>query len=104
MAEIDLSDYRQAINISNNLFLENITQAFGFVVIPYVLSHEEMLTWRQDRLGELNDAPLANMHWQIEEPPTWKPSNEFSSGKLEYTSGFQFIFGSLKNTRRTLTR
>ena len=96
MAKIDLSDYRQAINISHNLFLENSTQAFGFVVIPYVLSHDEMLTWRQDRLGELNDAPLANVHWQIEEPPTWKPSNEFSSGKLEYTSGFQFIFGSLK--------
>ena len=45
MAEIDLSDYKQAINISHNLFLENSTQAFGFVVIPYsyiLVSHHSV--------------------------------------------------------------
>ena len=90
------SDYQQAVTISPYLFLDKSTNAFGFVVIPYVLSHDEVLAWRQERMGELVDAPKANNFWQVEEPPTWKPSKEFSSGKLEYTSGFQFIFGSIE--------
>ena len=90
------SDYKQAVNISPYLFLDNSTNAFGFVVIPYVLSHEEVLDWRQERLEELADVSKDNTVWNVEEPPTWKPSKEFSSGKLEYTSAFQFIFGSLE--------
>jgi len=66
------------------------------VVIPYVLSHNEVLEWHQDRLDQLDNASVANTHWEIEKPPVWKPSTEFSSGKLEYTSGFQLIFGSLE--------
>ena len=92
---INASDYRQANNISPYLFLDKNTNAFGFVVIPYVLSHDEVLAWRQECIRELVDTPKANNFWQVEEPPTWKPSKEFSSGKLEYTSGFQFIFGSI---------
>ena len=90
------SDYQQAVNVSPYLFLDKSTNAFGFVVIPCVLTHEEVLAWRQERMGELEDAPKANNFWQVEEPPIWKPSKEFSSGKLEYTSGFQFIFGSIE--------
>ena len=45
------SDYKQAINISPYIFLDNSTNAFGFVLIPYVLSHDEVLAWRQERLG-----------------------------------------------------
>lgn len=90
------SDYQQAVTISPYLFLDKSTNAFGFVVIPYVLSHDEVLAWRQERMGELLGVPKANNVWQVEEPPTWKPSKEFSSGKLEYTSGFQFIFGSIE--------
>lgn len=89
------SDYQQAVNISPYLFLDKCTNAFGFVIIPYVLSHDEVLAWRQERMGELLGVPKANNVWQVEEPPTWKTSKEFSSGKLEYTSGFQFIFGSI---------
>ena len=92
---INASDYRQANNISPYLFLDKNTNAFGFVVIPYVLSHDEVLAWRQECIRELVDTPKANNFWQVEEPPTWKPSKEFSSGKLEYTSGLQFIFGSI---------
>ena len=90
------SDYQQAANISPHLFLDKSTNAFGFVVIPYVLSHDKVLAWRQGRMGALLGVPKANNVWQIEEPPTWKPSKEFSSGKLEYTSGFDFIFGSVE--------
>ena len=96
ITKINPSDYEQAISISPNLFLENHTRAFGFVVIPYVLSHNEVLEWHQDRLDQLDNASVANTHWEIEKPPVWKPSTEFSSGKLEYTSGFQLIFGSLE--------
>lgn len=95
ITNINASDYRQANNISPYLFLDKNTNAFGFVVIPYVLSHDEVLAWRQECIRELVDTPKANNFWQVEEPPTWKPSKEFSSGKLEYTSGFQFIFGSI---------
>ena len=90
------SDYQQAVTISPYLFLDKTTNAFGFVVIPYVLTHDEVLLWRQESLAELSNAPKANNVWRVEEPPTWKPSKEFSSGKLEYTSGFQFIFGSIE--------
>ena len=90
------SDYQQAVNVSPYLFLDKSTNAFGFVVIPYVLTHDEVLAWRQERMGELVDAPKANNFWQVDEPPIWKPSKEFSSGKLEYTSGFQLIFGSIE--------
>ena len=96
ITNINASDYRQANNISPYLFLDKNTNAFGFVVIPYVLSHDEVLAWRQECIRELVDTPKANNFWQVEEPPTWKPSKEFSSGKLEYTSGFQFIFGSIE--------
>jgi hypothetical protein len=95
IGNLNASDYQQAVTISPYLFLDKSTNAFGFVVIPYVLSHDEVLAWRQERMGELVDAPKANNFWQVEEPPTWKPSKDFSSGKLEYTSGFQFIFGSI---------
>ena len=96
ISNLTASDYQQAVTISPYLFLDKSTNAFGFVVIPYVLSHEEVLDWRQERMGEIGDAPKTNNFWQVEEPPTWKPSKEFSSGKLEYTSGFQFIFGSIE--------
>ena len=89
ITNINASDYCQANNISPYLFLDKNTNAFGFVVIPYVLSHDEVLVWRQECIRELVDTPKANNFWQVEEPPTWKPSKEFSSGKLEYTSGFQ---------------
>ena len=65
-------------------------------MIPYVLSHSEVLEWHQDRLNQLDNASVAKTHFEIEEPPVWKPSTEFSSGKLEYTSGLQLIFGSLE--------
>ena len=91
-----VSDYQQAFSISPYLFLDKSTNAFGFVVIPYVLSHDEVLAWRKERMGELIEIPNANTFWQVEEPPIWKPSSEFTSGKLEYTSGFQFIFGSIE--------
>lgn len=96
ISNLTASDYQQAVTISPYLLLDKSTNAFGFVVIPYVLSHEEVLAWRQECLGELMDAPKANTVWQVSEPPTWKPSRDFSSGKLEYTSGFQFIFGSIE--------
>jgi predicted GIY-YIG superfamily endonuclease len=96
ITNLSASDYKQAIGISPYLFLDTDTNAFGYVVIPYVLSHDEVLEWRKERIGELLDVPKANTAWQVEEPPIWKPSSEFSSGKLEYTSGFQFIFGSLE--------
>ena len=96
ISNLTASDYQQAVTISPYLFLDKSTNAFGFVVLPYVLSHDAVLAWRQELLGDLIDAPKANTVWQVEEPPTWKPSKEFSSGKLEYTSGFQFIFGSIE--------
>ena len=96
ITNLDASDFKQASNVSPYLFLDKSTNAFGFVVIPYVLSHDEALEWRKDRMRELLDVPKANRAWQIEEPPIWKPSANFSTGRLEYTSGFHFIFGSLE--------
>ena len=96
VGNISATEYEQAISISPNLFLDKSTNAFGFVVLPYTLSHHEVTAWRQDWMGELSNPPKANTFWRIEEPPIWKPSKEFTSGKLEYTSGFQFIFGSIE--------
>lgn len=96
ITKINREDYYQAVNISPNLFLDKQTNAFGFVITPYILKHKQVLEWRADKLGSLAPTNKIETDWQVSDPPVWAALKNFSTGPLEYTSGFTLLFGSLE--------
>ena len=90
----DINDFSCRDDISSNLFLDSETQSYGFFIAPRpCMKIDDLKVFMRDELGHVG--VKYDGAFEGENVARLRIRDLFDSGKMEYISNFEFIFGTV---------